>query len=391
MLSPAEQKRIMSGRITKCERQAIKHYNALKKELTAEDKTVETEREVEHPEEEILGLGVYGDWHEVGFGEVTKSTCGKWVKSRVCFHTDLHPRFNLVTGERLPESVYFEKVRMSCDSMECPICKDEWAKRNGVEWEYKIQYIAQKYKLQPEHLILSFSESEYTKLMNGAYAKRRIVKVLKAAGVVGGIWMAHATRTIDYAKHKRTGKPMGRYFSFHVHIVGFLKVRYQKCRECTKLTDGRACLACEGFEGVVRRLNLKMGGIILKVAEERSPDKWLSVPAEKLGTGMDLNHRKTARKTVGGTIFYQATHACFLKGKKRNTCIHSFGIMAHRNEKIPKKPIEPRLCPFDGYELEEGVYVGSMESAPPFYELKGLNPYRDENGCLRWIPKHDGC
>jgi hypothetical protein len=202
--------------------------------------------------------------------------------------------------------------------------------------------------------------------------------------------MAHATRTVDYAKHKRTGKPMGRYFSFHVHIVGSLKIGYQKCRECTKLTDGRACLACEGFEGLVRRLNLKMRGIILKVTEERNPDKWLSVPAEKLGTGMNLNRKKMARKTVGGTVFYQATHAAFLKGKKRNTCIHSFGIMAHRNEKIPKKPIEPRLCPFDGYELEEGMYGGSIETAPPFCELKGLNQYRDENGRLRWIPKHDG-
>jgi hypothetical protein len=186
MLGHAEQKRIMSGRLTQRERRAYEDYLASQKELAAEDKTVETEREVEHSKAEVLERGVYGDHHEVGCGEVTGDTCGKWIKSRVCFHTDLHPRVNLITGERLPESVYFEKVRMLCDSMECPICKDEWAKRNGAEWEYKIQYIAKKHKLQPEHLILSFTESEYPKLMNGAYAKRRIAKVLKAAGIVGG-------------------------------------------------------------------------------------------------------------------------------------------------------------------------------------------------------------
>ena len=386
MLSPAEQKRITSGRITKRERRALEDYLVSQKELAAEDKTVEIEREVENPEDEVLERGVYGDWHEVGCGEVTGDTCGEWMRNRVCFHTELHPRMDLVTGAAIPESVYYEKVKMSCDSMECCICKDQWAKRAGAEGEYKIQYIANKHGIQPEHLILSFPESEYEKLLNEKYAIRRISKILKAAGVLGGVWITHATRTIDYAKHKRTGKPLGRYFSFHVHIVGFLKVGYSKCRECTKLTDGRACLACEGFEGEVRRLGLKYGGIILKVAEERSSEKWLSVPDDKLGSGMNMNRRKTARKTVGGTIFYQSTHAAFLKRSKRNTCIHSFGIMAHRNEKIPKKPKEPKRCPFDGYDLEYGKYVGSIESAPPWCEDKGLNRYRDEDGTLRWIP-----
>jgi hypothetical protein len=181
-----------------------------------------------------------------------------------------------------------------------------------------------------------------------------------ARGIVGGKWIYHHFRY--HCKDETfVGESAHWFVSPHFHVLGFVKGGYGNCRNCSNcwkdeeggchVIDRDKCVdGCNGFEGVTRRAFDK-DGFIAKVKGER--------------------------KTIGGTAWYQLSHASFKRDVKKKVVVNWFGVCGRNRMKFPKDKLPQRehLCKICHESLYEVKYLGDYRDL-----LSYMGGFKDSQG-----------
>ena len=309
-------------------------------------------------------FGSYGDFELVGHGKQTNSNCGRFVSFKGCIHTELHDKTTL-DGENYEGIVYVKKVHASCDKPTCPICyKSGWAVREADRIAQRIKGASKRFGVA-EHIIASVPKSDYG--LDFEKLRLKVVKILNARGIVGGVLIFHGFRYRSYDVFNNDIRNMrGWYWSPHFHCIGFILEGYAQCRRCPKFENKSiyTCAGCSGFEARTRRL-FEKDGYIVKVKGER--------------------------KTIMGTAWYQLNHSSVKVGVARFHVATWFGNCSYRKLKVF---IEKRkeLCPICQHELVTLRYTGNK----CFVYNKDSVEYQSEEYCDMnegqgnvWEEKHE--
>jgi hypothetical protein len=289
--------------------------------------------------------GEYGDYQLVGLGKVTNVYCGKFASLWGCLRTELHTHKTL-DGQDFRDKVFVRKVFNSCDKPSCPICYRKWAVREAGRIERRLKE-ASKHFGMVEHIVASVPTTDYE--MTDKCLRRKVNKMLFGMGVLGGATIAHDFREDDFGHW---------HFSRHFHVLGFIAGGYSRCRHC----KGADCYKCDGFQGKCYKL-FRENGYIVKVLDER--------------------------KTIGGTAFYQLTHASIRKDVKRFHVATWFGNCSYRKLKVSAEYRE-KVCPICGHDLEKLRYFGGKDW---FSGETGNEFFADflENGLPAWFVDTRSC
>ena len=281
------------------------------------------------------GWGSYGVYKLVGNGEVTNGNCGKYATLRGCLRTDLHNKTDL-DGVNYAGKVFVRRIRFSCGKPSCPVCyKSGWAVREAGNIEARLAEASKRFG-QVEHIVASVPVKDYG--LDLKPLRRKVTKILKGLGVVGGCLIFHGFR---YNLKK------GWYWSPHFHVLGFILGGYRRCRRC----KGGDCYACDGFQGKLYKCYWDTSYIVRVLGK---------------------------RITVFGTAWYQLNHSSIKKNVKRFHVATWFGNCSYRKMKVT---IEMRkdVCPICQYDLVGIRYFGGKRL--------NLNGERDsfedyeEDGC----------
>jgi len=141
----------------------------------------------------------------VGTGE-SKEYCGEFVTEGCSNHLE-HPK----------EMVYVQNKRLTCKRSECPICWDSWLVREAsrvTERIEKFRILSQKHGFRaskPIHVIVS--PPKWLWNITWTELKKYFRKMVKRAGIVGGVSMFHAFRKSS------DGKTW--FYSPHFHMIGY--------------------------------------------------------------------------------------------------------------------------------------------------------------------------
>jgi len=141
----------------------------------------------------------------VGTGEA-KIYCGHFV-TEGCDNTLGHPN----------EMVYAQNRRLTCKSAECPICWDSWLIRESsrvTERIDKFRMLSERKGFRfrkPIHVIVS--PPKWLWNVTWTELKKSFRKMVKRAGIVGGVSMFHAFRLAS--DHKTW------FYSPHFHMIGY--------------------------------------------------------------------------------------------------------------------------------------------------------------------------
>jgi hypothetical protein len=185
-----------------------------------------------------------------------------------------------------------------------------WAVREARRAETRLKYVADKLGMQIEHIIVSPPQD-----LDISFDELRelALKAMLVRGVVGGLWVYHHFRYRNREVSRRSGLPIGYFRNPHFHVAGFIEGGYGNCRTCSFQKDGSFSKCreggCNGFEAVTRRAYVK-DGFIAKVKEER--------------------------KTVGGTVWYELSHASLRRDVEKHVVVNWFGVCGRNKLKIPK-------------------------------------------------------
>lgn len=176
--------------------------------------------------------------------------------------------------------------------------------------------------------------------------RAKILGVLKARGIVGGVLIFHGFR---YNKHKRW------YWSPHFHVLGFILGGY-RCRSCTK----QCFKGCGEFEDRKYRCYEKDCCIVRVLGK---------------------------RKTVGGTAWYQLNHASVKVGVVRFHVATWFGVCSYRKLKVTTE-YKKNVCPICHHELVRLMYIGwkrfVLDRNAPEYTRDSFEDLM-ENGRIAWV------
>jgi len=265
--------------------------------------------------------GLHG-FEQVGMRPRTNLKCGTWRHPFGCSDVKAHAG-KIVDGVDCTNKVYMPSVFHSCDKPTCKICfRDGWARRGSHKIESRLEFFSKKYG-EVFHIVASPDPSTYDLPYEVQLEHTRVALAKRL--VVGGCMIVHAVR-----KDKRK-------FSIHFHVLGFIKAGYyDKCRCCV----GADCHKCEGFEGLTRRLR-KADGFLIKVLEKRKKSYFSDKP------------------NIGGTAFYQLTHASVLKNVVRFHVWTWFGVCAY-NKGAVEEEVKPMVCLICGQDLHKHAYTGSL-------------------------------
>jgi hypothetical protein len=360
-------------------------------------------------------LDEYGgnkDFLRAGQGLQADSRCGQGLGLKACLNIDLHAHVSL-DGVNHAGNVFVRKAVHSCDRPECPVCSRRgWATREAFAIEDRIlnaqngytekKYRDKKGKDHPEirhsplgeafHIISSIPVSDYK--LSFPKLKSKVIKILRALGVLGGVIIFHAQRYHDRNEVFMGEKPHW-YFSPHWHVIGFIDGGYGKCRNCSnynKRTCGvyqtEKCLACDGFEGRSRRQFFE-GCQVYEKENSAVFDEF----GNKKKIGGYIIKVKAKRKSIRATAFYQLSHATLVRGAKRATVTWWFGVCSYTKMKLAKEDrIKKGVCPICQHELERVVYVGNDPNSPVYqwWVEEWEEPYLDKDGLPNWVPKPKG-
>jgi len=268
-------------------------------------------------------------------------------------------------------------VFFSCNRPECPSCGvSSWGVRETGRGEAILKYASNKLKMKIEHVIVSPPQD-----FAGSFEelKKATLKALLNRGIVGGCYVYHHFRY--HGKNETYAGEKAHYFKGrHFHVLGFIKGGYGNCRNCSNcwkdkgggvhVLDRNNCVnGCNGFEGVTRRANEK-DGFIVKV--------------------------RGARKTVGGSLWYELSHASIRKGVKKQVVVNWFGVCGRNKLRIPKGalPQKESLCEICGEKLYDIVYKGDYKSLLAFMagfkDSQGfLMDAKDKEGNWLWSAVHE--
>ena len=143
------------------------------------------------------------DFKMVGTGE-SKIYCGHFV-TEGCDNNLGHPN----------EMVYVQNRRLTCKSAECPICWDSWLIRESsrvTERIDKFRMLSERKGFRfckPIHVIVS--PPKWLWNVTWTELKKSFRKMVKRAGIVGGVSMFHAFRLKDNTW----------FYSPHFHMIGY--------------------------------------------------------------------------------------------------------------------------------------------------------------------------
>lgn len=306
------------------------------------DVSVLEDDRLDEPDVENIA-GSFGDFELVGHGEQTNSYCGKFRGFWGCNRVELHNKITL-KGENYKDKVYMHKVFFSCDKPSCPVCyKYGWASREARKIEVRLAEASKRFGLA-EHVVATVPPKFYG--LNLEALRIKIVKVLKARGVIGGVLIFHGFR---YNLRKSW------YWSPHFHVLGFILGGYP-CRSCKK-----TCFkGCGEFEDRKYRCFEKDGCIVRVLGK---------------------------RKTVGGTAWYQLHHASIKKGVKRFQVATWFGVVSYRKLKVTVE-YKKRVCPICQHDLGMFIYHGVkrfvLDRDSPDFRRDSFEDF-EEDGVVVWV------
>lgn len=321
----------------------------------------------------------------VGNGVQTAEYCGSYRATYGCLHVEKHDKSTLDLVNHKGK-VPLKKIFQSCDKPSCPVCfKRGWANLEARKGFKRIEAISRGYVDsdgkkhmglgQAEHIISSVPRSDYVLPFDKLKAKNQAV--LESRGVLGGFSIFHLQRYRDFKKAAEQGKPQGWYISPHWHTVGWVNGGYGKCRGCPNAwkdpVDGgmhvkktEKCLVCNGFEGVTRRRFLKEGGVF----------------KESNGLGWIVKV-KGERKSIQATLFYQLSHATFVRGSERAHVGTWWGVAGYTRAKLVKEDRKLDFpCPICGSPMVEVVRVGGVEEE--WWVKEWEEPFLDKDGKPTW-------
>jgi hypothetical protein len=283
--------------------------------------------------------GEYGDYQLVGHGDVTNAYCGKFASFWGCLRVELHNHKTL-DGLNSKGKVFVHKVFNSCDKPSCPICFRSWAVREAGRMERRLKEASKVFGIV-EHIVVSVPTKDYG--MTDKCLRKKVSKMLFGLGVLGGAITVHDFREDDFGHW---------YFSRHFHVLGFIAGGYSRCRHCS----GADCYKCGGFEGKCYKMYRENGYIVRVLGE---------------------------RKTIGGTAFYELTHASIKKGVKRFHVATWFASCSYRKLKVSVE-YRDRVCPLCGHDLERLRYFGGRDL---FSDETGSEFFADfmEDGLAVWF------
>jgi len=141
----------------------------------------------------------------IGTGE-PKEYCGEFVKEG-CINFKEHPN----------HLMYAQNKRLTCKSANCSICWDSWLVREAsrvTERIEKFRMLSQKKgfrSTKPIHVIVS--PPKWLWNVSWTEMKKTFRRMVKRAGIVGGVSMFHAFRL------KNDGKTW--FYSPHFHMIGY--------------------------------------------------------------------------------------------------------------------------------------------------------------------------
>jgi hypothetical protein len=295
-----------------------------------------------------VGYGVYGGFALVGHNAVaTNENCGKYSSFLGCVHTELHDKVTLV-DDCFRGKAYVRRVIHSCNNPRCPVCfKYGWAVREAGKVEQRLAEGAKRFGLV-QHIVASVPLKDYG--LSYGVLRSKAVKALLARGVVGGVLIFHGFRFDDVKLW---------YWSPHWHCLGFILGGFHKCRACEFVDDKGSrfrCGGCSGFYGRSKEC-YKKDFYIVEVMD--------------------------ARKTVGGTAWYQLNHSSVEVAVRRFHVATWFGVCSYRKLKVTPES-RKGVCPICGSELERLRYLGRMsfvaQSPREFFD-----DVFDEDGRAVWV------
>jgi hypothetical protein len=320
--------------------------------------------EVKAPDE---GFAFDKDYFLVAHGTVKDGNCGTFKGFSGCLRMKNHAKIGL-DGVDYTDKIDIKRHYWSCNRGECPKCGiSGWAVREAGHAEAILKFASLKLG-KVEHIILSPPQDLDLSLEELRALAR---KALLVRGVVGGCMVYHHFRYRNRRVADYTGLPIGWYRAPHWHVVGFIKGGYGNCRNCRYQKDGSFSKCreggCNGFEAITRRANLK-DGFIAKVKGER--------------------------KTIGGTIWYELSHASLRKNVKKNVVLNWFGECNRHKLKIPKGALPQRenLCRICGEPHYRVDYHGNCRELLFFMDNvkrseSVILDLKDANGKVMWSVK----
>jgi hypothetical protein len=317
-------------------------------------------------------FGVFHGFQLVGHGKVASENCGTYRSTMGCLNREGHD-FVSLDGKDYRGKGFFRPFHVWCGRPSCPTCfKHGWAVRLAKNGEARLLVFAKKHG-QIEHVVVSVPPADYGMEYNAMRAK--VLKVLESRGIVGGCIVFHGVRYNSRAEALRKAVSAGWYWSPHFHVLGFLLDGYGHCRNCKY--KGLDCMRCSGFEGRVRHLR-ENDGYIVKVLGKR--------------------------KTIFGSLWYEANHATVRAGVTRFHVLTWFGVCSYRNlNEDMRESVRLRLlaekekgcsCPICGKLLVRVWHVGVRRIVTVF-GAKGFVPsflddLVDDEGRENWVEAPSG-
>ena len=295
--------------------------------------------------------------------KATNDYCGNFRGYYICDRVDLHELIGKKLGKDYANKVFVHKVHFNCGKPLCPVCyRGSWDVRQARKMETRLKATSEMLKKscptsgEIEHIVVSISPKDYG-IMDEKVLRAKAKKALEELGFIGGGFIFHGSRHRRYEQIKGGAfRQIGTDWSPHYHILGFLKDGY-KCRDCKRKNN---CLAgCGGFDDRRWQYYLKTG-IYVKVLEKR--------------------------KTIGGTAWYQLSHASVRKGAKRSHVVTWMGICGYRKMKV-KIEKSKQICPICQHDLKRSLYNGNKHFVTNRYSFDyvqdSLEDYK-EDGMIVW-------
>ena len=211
------------------------------------------------------------------------------------------------------QPAYLKKIKDNCGRASCPVCYKSWLVKTTEKMVDRIEGGCPRTHRKPIHVTVSPAPGEWDKFktLDGfRKLRRKAIKIAKQAGLKGGCTVPHPFRENRVFKNWR--------WSPHFHVIGY------------------------GWIKGTKQLYEDTGWIV-------------------------QNHR--IRKTVGGTAYYQLTHAGIRQG------IHAvswFGILSWKNLKRDPIRAEPETCPICGNRLRHVIYLGTGDNPMSDPEIETL-------------------
>jgi len=231
-------------------------------------------------------------------------------------------------------------IFFSCDRPSCPICKPSWAVREARSIERRLAEASKRFG-QVEHLMISVPMKDYG--MDVKSLRKKVVKLLKERGVVGGCLLLHGGRYTNSKDARLKGIAKGWRWSPHLHILGHIFGGYSKCRHCKRKWNCDPL--CNGVDARLWKA-YQADGYYVRIFGERE------------------NVFKTARYLLG--------HATMKANSTRFQIVTWFGNVSYRKMKVTEE-MRKAHCPicqesllllrYKGLKLDTLmlVYGGSCE------------------------------